>query len=91
MARAVHAAILLGGGWAPGFVTLAVLITLVGLTGPHDTGPHDTGAAAFGAAAAAAVAGAILAALANRIASPLPAPAAVSAEGPSRESGHGGP
>ncbi|WP_336207077.1 MFS transporter [Nonomuraea sp. LPB2021202275-12-8] len=32
-----EAAILLGGGWAPGFVTLAVLITLVGLvTGPRD-------------------------------------------------------
>ncbi|MFI6790813.1 hypothetical protein ACIBG4_26140 [Nonomuraea sp. NPDC050383] len=32
-----EAVILLGGGWAPGFVTLAVLITLVGLvTGPRD-------------------------------------------------------
>ncbi|WP_066951367.1 MFS transporter [Microtetraspora fusca] len=32
-----EAAILLGGGWAPGFVTLAVLMTLVGLvTGPRD-------------------------------------------------------
>ncbi|WP_433512714.1 MFS transporter [Nonomuraea sp. CA-143628] len=32
-----EAAILLGGGWAPGFVTLAILITLVGLvTGPRD-------------------------------------------------------
>ncbi|GAA3794476.1 MFS transporter [Sphaerisporangium flaviroseum] len=30
-------AVLLGGGWAPGFLTLAVLITLVGLvTGPRD-------------------------------------------------------
>ncbi|MDX3102771.1 MFS transporter [Nonomuraea angiospora] len=32
-----EAAVLLGGSWAPGFVTLAVLITLVGLvTGPRD-------------------------------------------------------
>ncbi|MFI6182977.1 MFS transporter [Nonomuraea sp. NPDC051191] len=32
-----EAAILLGGAWAPGFVTLAVLITLIGLvTGPRD-------------------------------------------------------
>jgi MFS family permease len=32
-----EAAVLLGGGWAPGFMTLAVLITLVGLvTGPRD-------------------------------------------------------
>ncbi|MEV0198350.1 MFS transporter, partial [Nonomuraea sp. NPDC050691] len=32
-----EAAVLLGGGWAPGFVTLAVLIGLVGLvTGPRD-------------------------------------------------------
>ncbi|GAA3235702.1 MFS transporter [Nonomuraea helvata] len=32
-----EAAVLLGGGWAPGFVTLALLVTLVGLvTGPRD-------------------------------------------------------
>ncbi|SEH03492.1 Predicted arabinose efflux permease, MFS family [Nonomuraea solani] len=32
-----EAAVLLGAGWAPGFVTLAVLITVVGLvTGPRD-------------------------------------------------------
>ncbi|MET9243228.1 MFS transporter [Nonomuraea sp. NPDC003709] len=115
-----EAAVLLTGGWAPGFMTLAVLITLVGLvTGPRDavvptllaehaparyrtevfawlntftwagyglgtavagqlTAPHDTGAAAFGAAAIAAMAGAILAAVASRIASPLPAPASES-------------
>ncbi|MEV1178199.1 MFS transporter [Nonomuraea sp. NPDC049784] len=125
-----EAAVLLGGGWAPGFVTLALLITLVGLvTGPRDavvpalladhaparyrtevfawlntfmwggyglgtavagqlTGPHDTGATAFAAAATAAVAGAILAAGTNRFASPLPTPAAVPTEGPTRESDH---
>ncbi|MER6514815.1 MFS transporter [Nonomuraea sp. NPDC001636] len=32
-----EAAVLLGGGWASGFVTLAVLVTLIGLvTGPRD-------------------------------------------------------